>query len=322
MNQKISIIIPIYNTSKYLDRCINSVINQTYTHIEIILVDDGSTDGSSAICDEFALKDNRIKVIHKENGGLSDARNAGLDVASGEYVGFLDSDDYVSPEMYEKLIHRIEKTGCDIANAMYVRVDEKGEITPSRVTHTEDCEITAEEFLRELMLHTGDVSVCTKLFKREIFDFVRFQTGKLNEDLLFILDVLCHVSKIAFSGQVGYFYFSRSDSVSSGYGKAVVDMVENAVLAKRIVDERYPSLKKQTERFCLYQHMAYLLLVPKQDAKRENKVYASALAYIRKNAHKSFFNKDLTVKNKMTIMMQTIAPKSMAKFYQKREKRK
>ena len=318
MTHKISIVIPIYNTSKYLRRCINSVLNQTYTNIEIILVDDGSTDDSPAICDEFSLKDGRIKVIHKENGGLSSARNAGIDNATGEYIGFVDSDDYVSSQMYEILMDRINNTGCDIANAMYVRVNELGKTSPSKVPHTEDCEITAEAFSCELMLHTGDVSVCTKLFKREIFDSVRIYSGKLNEDLLFTLDVLSHVSKIAFAGHIGYFYFSRSDSISSGYGRAVIDMVENSLLAKKIVDKRYPMLKKETERFALYQHMAYLLLVPRCDAHRGNKVYKNALSYIRKNAYKCVFNKHLTIKNKVTIIMQTIATRFVAKLYQKK----
>lgn len=105
----ISVIVPVYNVEKYLHKCINSILNQTYKNLEIILIDDGSTDNSGKICDEYALKDNRIKVIHKENGGLSSARNAGLDICSGDYIGFVDSDDYIAEDMYEYLYVNLKK---------------------------------------------------------------------------------------------------------------------------------------------------------------------------------------------------------------------
>lgn len=112
---KISVIVPVYNVAPYLKKCVDSIINQTFTDIEIILVDDGSTDESGTICDQYAQKDSRVKVIHKPNGGLSDARNSGLEVCSGEYIGFVDSDDWISPDMYETLIHFAVKEDLDVA---------------------------------------------------------------------------------------------------------------------------------------------------------------------------------------------------------------
>ena len=122
MNNLISVIIPVYNVEQYLSKCLDSVVNQTYKNLEVILVDDGSTDNSGKICDEFALKDNRIIVIHKSNGGLSSARNEGLKFAKGQYVGFVDSDDYIEIGMYEKLLEVSLKYGSDVVCSNYYRV--------------------------------------------------------------------------------------------------------------------------------------------------------------------------------------------------------
>ena len=317
-NKKISVIVPVYNMEKYLERCVDSILSQTYINLEVILVDDGSSDSSGAICDNYAVRDSRIKVVHKANGGLSSARNAGLDIATGDYIGFVDSDDFVSSQMYQLLAERLDNSDCEIANVMYIRVDDNGNTTPSKVPHNTDKEIPAQQFIKELMLHTGDVSVWSKLFQKKIFDNLRFPEGKLNEDLIFMLDVLGRVKKIAFVAYVGYFYFIRSGSISGGYGKAVIDMVGNSLAAKQMVDAAFPSLRKETERFAIYQHMAYLLLVPDKDAKKENIVYISALKYLRRNAVRAMFNKHLSLKNKITIKLLFLMPKAAAKYYQKK----
>ena len=300
----------------------DSLLNQTYENIQIVLVDDGSRDSSPQICDDYAKSDERVTVVHKPNGGLSSARNAGVEVAQGEYIGFVDSDDHVAPQMYEKLLEAITNNDCDIANVMYERIDEKGNTTPSVVPHKKDKIIEAQDFVRELMLHTGDVSVCTKLFKRELFDYVKFVEGKLNEDLLFMLDAFAHISRVAFVGYVGYYYFIRSGSISSGYGKAVIDMVGNSLVAREIVTKNYPKLKKEAFRFALYQHMAYLLLVPRDQATSENTVYKSALKYVRKNIWKNLFNKYLTVRDKLILTALMVMPRILAKIYQRKKNKK
>lgn len=315
---KVSVVVPIYNMEKYLGRCVDSILAQSYSNIEVILVNDGSKDSSAEICDRYAEKDSRIKVLHKTNGGLSSARNAGIDVASGDYIGFVDSDDFVSPDMYKLLVERLENSGCEIANVMYVRADEEGNTTPSKVPHNTDKEISALQFTRELMLHTGDVSVCTKLFRAEIFNDLRFPEGKLNEDLLFMLDVFCKVNKVAYVAHIGYYYFIRGGSTSSGYGKALIDMVDNSLTAKKIVDSAYPSLRKETARFALFQHMAYLLIIPTSEAEKSNVVYQGAKKYLRKQALGGIFNKYLTLKNKIAIILLAIAPKTTAKYHQKK----
>ena len=317
-NKKISVIVPVYNMEKYLGRCVDSILAQTYGNIEVILVDDGSSDASPDICDRYAEADGRVRVIHKANGGLSSARNAGLDAATGDYIGFVDSDDYISPDMYRILAERLDGGDCEIANAMYVYAFEGGETAPSRVPHTTDENISAEQFARELMLHAGDVSVCTKLFRAEIFDGVRFPEGKLNEDLLFMLDVLARVRSIGFAAHIGYYYFVRSGSTSNGYGRAVIDMVGNSLRAKETVDAAYPSLAKETARFALFQHMAYLLLVPAHDAVKSNEVWVGAVRYLRRHTAAGLFNRYLSTRNKLVILMLAVAPKATAKNYQKK----
>lgn len=314
---KISIIIPVYNTEKYLARCVESVLVQTYTDLDIILVDDGSTDSSGRICDEYALYDSRIRVLHKENGGLSSARNAGLEAATGKYVGFVDSDDYISPDFYELLITALGDKMTAIANAGYVRVDEKGNTRPSCVPHTGNEDITPLSLAKELMLHLGDVSVCTKLFPAELLHGVYFNEEKLNEDLLFLLGILSKIESVHFTGAPVYYYFVRSDSISSGYGKAIIDMVGNSLAAKCIVDKEFPELQIVSARFVLYQHMVYLLSVPKMEATKANAAFSNTVRYVRQNILEAITNPYLKPQNKVLLVALSAFPHLAASLYRK-----
>lgn len=317
MRETISIIIPVYNTEKYLKKCIDSVLNQKYKNLEIILVDDGSTDSSGKICDEYSELDSRIKVIHKKNGGLSSARNAGLEVVTGKYVGFLDSDDYVSVQMYEELLSKV--TENDVACNLFVRINEYDEITPKNDYHKNGGQTTTEEYLRELLLHIGDVSVCTKLFSRELIGDLRFNEECLNEDLLFMLSLLPRMNNIIYTGHIGYFYLTRSDSISSKYGKAIEDMVRNSLVVYDFVKKQYSTLIKEAMRFALYQHMAYLLILPTKNAKKDNKLYTDSVQFVRRNFwRRGVANQYLSTKNKLILIGQTIAPRLMAYLYQRK----
>ena len=313
---KISVIVPVYNVEKYLRRCVDSILNQTYRNLEIILVNDGSTDSSLQICNEYVQKDARIVVINKPNGGLSSARNAGLDAATGDYIGFVDSDDYIAPEMYERLLAAITDD-MSISNVIFVRSFEDGRFGKSAVPHTADADISAKDYLRELLLHKGDVSACTKLFPRKLIADTRFAEGTLNEDLLFVTALLQRLSVIHFVGFVGYYYFVRGGSISSGYGKAVIDMVQNSIVVKERTLNLFPELKKEAERFALYQHMAYLLLIPKEKTKN-NQTYKAAKKYIHKHFWRNLGNPYLKKKNKFTLFLQLFIPKICAQKYQKK----
>lgn len=321
MDDLISVIIPIFNVEKYLRKCIDSVLIQSYKNLQIILVDDGSTDGSSKICDEYAELDNRILVIHKKNGGLSSARNAGLKVATGNYITFLDSDDYVSSTAYDELYTILGKRKDRIACTSFRRVDETGKIYDKNDPHSIQDVISNIQYLRELLLHIGDTSVCTKLFPREVLKNNFFSEDKLNEDFLFMVNLIPNFKEILFTGSIGYFYLTRKNSISSRYGKAIEDMALNAINVNKIIQEEYIELSEEGNRFALFQNMAYLLLVPKELTNKNNSLYVQALIYLKKNfIKKGIKNRYLTLKNKLIICGLILYPKIIIRGFQRKHK--
>jgi glycosyltransferase involved in cell wall biosynthesis len=217
LKDKISIIVPLYNSENYLRRCIDSLINQTYENLEIILVDDGSTDGSRKICNEYAKKDTRIKVIHKINGGISDARNTGLKISSGEYIGFVDSDDYVDTDMYELLYNNLCASGAGIAECRYNIVKNK-----SKPVHT-GSPMTVEVFdtlgsLRELIISRKfKTTVWNKLYKKSVIDNVYFPLNKINEDVPWTFRVFTNAKKLISIDSVKYHYCFNDNSCSTSF---------------------------------------------------------------------------------------------------------
>ncbi len=213
MSQKISVIIPVYNVEKYLDKCVQSVINQTYKSLEIILVDDGSTDKSGVLCDEYAKKDERIKVIHKSNGGLSSARNKGLDIASGEYIFFLDSDDFLSLTALEKMVkffepHKVEIVAC---------LDKR--FTCENVTGEkkgEELYFTQEEMLKGTFKQNENYFIisCAKLYKKSLFDGLRFTEGVVHEDEFICHKIYAKTEKTALIQEEFYFYRVNPESIT------------------------------------------------------------------------------------------------------------
>ena len=247
MNHLISVIIPVYNTEAYLQKCVASVIQQTYRNLEVILVDDGSKKPAHDLCDELAKTDNRIKVIHKKNGGLSSSRNVGIDVSTGDYVSFLDSDDYLAEDFYESLM-KSSPSKNTIACSHIVRVDEYGMLTHRNDPHVEGGQISMKEYVRELLLHIGDVSTCSKLFSKSLIGNTRFDEGILNEDLLFMIEMATKAVTLSFTGKIGYYYLVRSGSISTKYGKAIEDMATNSIKVRNIAYQSYPELKEEADR--------------------------------------------------------------------------
>lgn len=230
----ISIIVPIYKVEKYLKECVDSILAQTYQNFELILVDDGSPDSCPAMCDEFAKQDSRVVVIHKENGGLSDARNAGLDIAKGEYIGFVDGDDYISPRMYETLINRILSDKSDFAVCEHARVDDLGKIIefPKSQQKVNRKYYSPDEFISELFICNGAYVVAwNKLYRKDIFAKLRFPFGKQHEDEFIIHHVIAQCKRISYVGDVLYYYLQREESIMSqsfnvrclDYGDALLD---------------------------------------------------------------------------------------------------
>ena len=215
MQKKISVIVPIYKVEQYLDQCIESVVKQTYRNLEIILVDDGSPDNCPAMCDEWAKKDKRIKVIHKENGGLSDARNAGLDIATGEFIGFVDSDDYIHSEMYEKMHTALVKESADLCICSCQKVNEVGEKINDD-SPVKDEVLTREQCFSKLFLNNGwyYVTAPMKLYKRELFMSLRFIKGKIHEDEFLIHHLFGTCDRVVTISDKLYMYRKRIDSIT------------------------------------------------------------------------------------------------------------
>ncbi len=207
----VSVIVPIYNVEKYVDRCVESIVSQTYKNLEIILVDDGSPDRCPEMCDEWALKDKRIRVVHKENGGLSDARNAGFDVSSGELICYIDSDDWIKPDFVSSMYVTMLNDGVDVVECATNYVSEEGRII--RIRKTPDVEkIDKINALNRLVLEDGVYqTVWNKLYKREIC--IPFEKGKLNEDEYFTWKVFDNINKLAFVERPLYNYLQRGGSI-------------------------------------------------------------------------------------------------------------
>ena len=214
MSKIISIIVPIYKVEKYLDRCINSILNQTFKDFELILVDDGSPDRCGDICEEYAKKDKRIKVIHKENGGLSDARNAGLDIATGKFIGFIDSDDFIHKDMYMILYDAIIKSKSDISQCKFKYFSKEDELNKN-IINDGKYEIynninAIEEIIDNKNLNTN---VWNKLYKRELFNDIRFPKGKIHEDEFVTYKVFYRAKTVSYVNKELYYYFSNDTGI-------------------------------------------------------------------------------------------------------------
>ncbi len=209
-NDLISIIVPVYKVEEYIRECLDSIINQTYTNLEIILVDDGSPDDCGKICDEYAAKDSRIKVIHQQNGGLSAARNAGLDIASGGYIGFVDSDDFIELNMYKELHKCLIENDADMSICGIKRFGDE-----SKSDSYGNRKLNKNEYLKELLKDNIKSYACNKLYKRYLFDVVRFPIGELFEDIKTMHLIGEIVSTVSLIDKCFYNYRIRSGSITA-----------------------------------------------------------------------------------------------------------
>lgn len=212
MNKLISVIIPVYNVKNYLERCVNSILSQSYKKLEIILVDDGSTDGSGKLCDEIAKKDLRIVVLHKNNGGLSEARNYGIERAKGEYISFVDSDDWIAPTMIEDLYNSILKYGVKLAICETTYAYECYNYSPRT---TGDAFLLDKLSAYKLLLKNRRfrTNAWNKLYLADIWSKLRFPKGKKYEDVYIMHEVYDMCDNIAYVDKALYYYFQRSDSI-------------------------------------------------------------------------------------------------------------
>ena len=219
MEALISVIVPVYNVEKYLKGCLNSIVEQTYKNLEIILVDDGSTDESGNICDMYAAKDKRIKVIHSQNGGVSSARNKGIDAAKGDYIGFVDSDDYITDDMYEYMLGLALKYNVGIVQCGRTYTSRVYEDRKLLKQEKEKLRLVEKENALHELLCSKSVrsSLCYKLYKKELFENVRMDTTLVNgEDGIANYHLINQTDKILLSNKICYFYYNREGSCTKG----------------------------------------------------------------------------------------------------------
>ena len=243
----VSIIVPVYKVEKYLERCIESIVRQTYSNIEVILVDDGSPDMCPKICDAWGNKDSRVRVIHKKNGGLSEARNAGMREATGTYLSFVDSDDFLSPEMLEKLVYSIENDNSDIAACTVEVVWENNEYQNSLLTIQKNLLLNREEAQKALLLETLlKQPVWYKLYKREMVKDLFFEVGKYHEDVFWSYQAIGRASYVSLIDHIGYFYTQRKDSImGADYSVRRLDALEAIEKRYDYIRREFPMLERE-----------------------------------------------------------------------------
>lgn len=240
MHGLVSIIVPVYNVEQYLDRCISSLVGQTYADLEILLVDDGSTDGSGTLCDRWQSRDPRIRAFHKENGGLSDARNHGLERAHGEYICFVDSDDWCDLRFVEMLLRQLLSTGSDLAECGYLCTD--GSIPDTPLTPPECRVYEGRECFLRFLSEDFFVSVCNKLYRRSLLESLPFRKGVYHEDEFWTYRVFSRVQKACRLECTGYYYYQRPGSIvhTAPSVKRLTDAFDAAKERIGFVEHHYP----------------------------------------------------------------------------------
>lgn len=297
--EKISVIIPMYKVEEYLKKCIESILKQTYANLEIIFVDDGSPDKCGEICEEYKKKDSRIKVIHKENGGLSDARNKGIDVATGKYVTFIDSDDYIEENYIEFLYNLMKKYNADISIGSHKIIYNNRIIDKS--TYKEFSE-NSEKVLEKILYDDGvDLSAWGKLYKIELFNEIRFPKGRLYEDSATTYKLIDLANVIAVSSRPIYNYVMRNNSISQGdFNLKKMELITSTNEMTDFIKKEYPNLEKACNRRMMWAYLSTLSQLAKSK-KRNKDVEKQLLYYINKNRNKVLKDKKISNRDKFGI---------------------
>ena len=244
---KISVIVPIYNVKEYLNRCLDSILCQTYKNIELILIDDGSTDGSEKICDDYAKKDNRVVVYHQKNSGVSASRNKGLELATGEYIGFVDSDDYINEEMYEKLLNCLKLNNASISMCKYQLLN-YGSV-PKEINNTGEIVYPQIDAMKRVIISYEITShLWNKLYKKELWDGITFPIGKKFEDLAVMYLVIEKINKLSILNENLYYYTRRQGSIMKTINTELLDNMREAfIIRNKYLENKYDYYRKEIE---------------------------------------------------------------------------
>lgn len=263
----LSVIIPVYNVEAFLTRCVGSVLNQTYDNLEVILIDDGSRDGSGGICDDYAARDSRVRVIHKENGGLSSARNAGLDAAGGDYIAFVDSDDWVEADAYAHMLSLMEKYSVKLVCGGRYDVDGKTGQRRVGLCPKKEEKISAEELAGRIFLWDNcDSSACDKLYHRSLLENFRYPLGKICEDVPVIYKIVLKAGEVAMSDKPIYNYYHRPGSITTTSVSAKnFDFPGHTAVIYPYIRENHPAIQNQARYFRVRSLTHVMLLLDSSD---------------------------------------------------------
>jgi len=308
MNE-ISVIVPVYNVEKYLEKCIDSILSQTFKNFEVILVDDGSTDSCGIICDEYERLDNRVKVIHKINGGLSSARNSGLEIASGEYVAFVDSDDWIDKNMYQELYNEAKKNNADIVQCKFIKAkDENVSIYNNELNEVEVignldalCNLYNEKCIETVV-------TWNKLYKRYLFNDIVFPNGKIHEDQFTTYKLLYKANNVVLVDQAFYYYRQTPNSImNSDFNMSRLDFLE-------ALDQRLEFFKKINNELLYKQTIKTYVNILKEyyfkckNSKNEEQIIKKIRDKYKKKFIEYMNNNEVSFKDKVINTIFLISP--------------
>ena len=305
MRPLISVIVPVYKVEAYLDKCVQSILDQTYENLEIILVDDGSPDNCPVMCDAWSEKDSRIKVIHKKNGGLSDARNAGMAVATGELLGFVDGDDWIEPNMYELLFRHMQEDKADIAACGVEMVWEDGTLS-RMLTANDNCVLSKAEGMKAII--NEDLlkqPVWYKLYKTALIKDIPFAVGKCHEDVFWSYQAVGQAERIAVFNTPCYHYVQRKGSImGASFSVKRLDGFDAKLLRLTYITNHFPGLVYLAKRdlwfFCFYSGQAALRYMTKSNQRFVFKKLKQALPRLSLSFEE---NKNLLKKERFWITL-------------------
>jgi len=300
----ISVIVPIYNVEQYLKRSLDSILKQTYKNIEVVLINDGSTDKSRDICEEYQKKDKRVKLINKKNEGVAIARNTGLENSSGNFITFVDSDDVIELDYIECLYNVLLKTKSDISICSFFDVYDEKYICEKKETVIK--EFNVEEALESLLYENEvDASPWAKLFKKDLFENINFGTYRKFEDFATIYKLIMKCNKICYINQKKYYYYHRNNSLMRNkFSESNLDVLEiNKDMNKEII-KVYPNmyLALNNRMMC-----TYFYLIRNIDKKKYKLIYNEAIDFIKKNRKEIFYNKNIGLKSKAGIIISYVS---------------
>ena len=308
----ISVIVPVYNVEKYLNECVESLIAQTCGDMEIILVDDGSKDSSGSICDTLAAEHANITVIHKQNGGLSSARNAGLDAAKGEYVSFIDSDDIIDPDMMAKMKNALDQNPDVSFVTCYLETfiegtDKKSNFLPLAA----EGRTSAVTYLREILRHKADNAVCNKVFRTSAIGDLRFISGRINEDILFMTSFLENNKEDIYVIPEGlYKYRIRPGSITQQANPRLYDFIENAFEIKERICRIYGSeLESETDGYIYHEMVNFISTIQKYKAKEQFRDKMDhCLSYLKSHKKDFLSNRNCSTMKKLKLAFVLLMP--------------